>query len=134
MRANQPTGLKETLLEAWRQVFAENAKAVVLGTERYPMPATLAQIRSTDPTTINPSGTSRPQIASNLRVSVGTVYQAGRRLSKIPPTGSLQMINSVDKPFRRFKLSNITSFLKCARSLRLKVHATQQVCEARVGA
>jgi hypothetical protein len=29
--------LEETLIEVWRQVFAEHAKAVVLGTERYPI-------------------------------------------------------------------------------------------------
>jgi len=29
--------LEETLIEVWRQAFAENAKAVVLGTERYPI-------------------------------------------------------------------------------------------------
>jgi hypothetical protein len=28
---------EETLIEVWRQAFAENAKAVVLGTERYPI-------------------------------------------------------------------------------------------------
>lgn len=28
---------EETLVEVWRQVFAENVKAVVLGTERYPI-------------------------------------------------------------------------------------------------
>jgi hypothetical protein len=28
---------EETLVEVWRQVFAENAKEVVLGTERYPI-------------------------------------------------------------------------------------------------
>jgi hypothetical protein len=29
--------LEEILIEAWRQAFAENAKAVLLGTERYPI-------------------------------------------------------------------------------------------------
>jgi len=28
---------EETLIEVWRQAFGENAKAVVLGTERYPI-------------------------------------------------------------------------------------------------
>jgi hypothetical protein len=28
---------EETLIEVWRQAFADNAKAVVLGTERYPI-------------------------------------------------------------------------------------------------
>lgn len=28
---------EETFVEVWRQAFAENAKAVVLGTERYPI-------------------------------------------------------------------------------------------------
>jgi hypothetical protein len=28
---------EETLIEVWRQAFAENAKAVVLGNERYPV-------------------------------------------------------------------------------------------------
>jgi len=30
----------ETLIEVWRQAFAENAKAVVLGTEKYPIART----------------------------------------------------------------------------------------------
>jgi hypothetical protein len=29
--------LEETLVEVWRQAFAENTKAVALGTERYPV-------------------------------------------------------------------------------------------------
>jgi hypothetical protein len=29
--------LEEILIEVWRQAFAENTKAVVLGTERYPI-------------------------------------------------------------------------------------------------
>jgi hypothetical protein len=29
--------LEETLIEVWRQAFAEGSKAVVLGTERYPI-------------------------------------------------------------------------------------------------
>ena len=37
MTAKQPSGLEETLLEVFRQAFAENARAVVLGTERYPI-------------------------------------------------------------------------------------------------
>ena len=37
MTANEPTGLEETLIAVWRQAFAENGKAVVLGTERYPI-------------------------------------------------------------------------------------------------
>jgi len=28
---------EETLIEVWRQAFAENAKVVVLGTEKYPI-------------------------------------------------------------------------------------------------
>ena len=29
--------LEETLVEVWRQAFAENAKAVILGPDRYPI-------------------------------------------------------------------------------------------------
>jgi hypothetical protein len=29
--------LEETLVEVWRQAFAEHAKSIVLGTERYPI-------------------------------------------------------------------------------------------------
>ena len=28
---------EETLIEVWRQAFAENAKAIILGAERYPI-------------------------------------------------------------------------------------------------
>lgn len=31
------SGFEEVLVDVWRQAFAENAKAVVLGTERYPI-------------------------------------------------------------------------------------------------
>ena len=31
------TTFEETLIEVWRQAFVDNAKAVVLGTERYPI-------------------------------------------------------------------------------------------------
>jgi hypothetical protein len=31
------TGFEETLVKVWRQAFAENAKTVVLGTDRYPI-------------------------------------------------------------------------------------------------
>jgi len=31
------TGFDETLVEVWRQAFADDVKAVVLGTERYPI-------------------------------------------------------------------------------------------------
>jgi hypothetical protein len=31
------SSLEETLIEVWRQVLVENAKVVVLGTDRYPV-------------------------------------------------------------------------------------------------
>jgi hypothetical protein len=37
MTANEPAGLEDTLIEVWRQAFAENAKVVVLGTDRFPI-------------------------------------------------------------------------------------------------
>ena len=35
-----PAGIDEVVIDVWRQAFSANAKAVVLGTERYPIART----------------------------------------------------------------------------------------------
>jgi hypothetical protein len=67
--------LEETLIEVWRQDFAENAKTVVLGSERYPFLRTSKQkLRQVD---FKPNG--QAIITVDCRIASDLTHKDGRR-------------------------------------------------------